>query len=218
MYLKRLSFVTLTGLSLASIFYQPLMYSWGINRAAIGRTYESGKKILFEACKQVAPMLVAEGIVLGVEMMFNRIRAGAWGDRSRATHNRKPGVVPADRGHIAPETVPRPIARMIRLINEPDRLRRTGGQMWKGIVLTGDPGVGKSELGYYIARQTGAPVIYESAAGLLGPAQGSGAASVRYLFDRVYGQSIWARVKRFIKNMALYVLRRHPSGPINPLF
>lgn len=207
MHSMRLS-VILCCLVLASISYQPSTYALGINKTVMGRAYRYIKAAVMSGCQQVAPMLIADGMVLGVEMCANRIRAGAYGDRSQAMHNRKPVDVPADRGHIAPETVPQTIARIIRLINEPARLHRTGAHMWKAILLTGDPGIGKTEFGFYIARQTGVRVLYESASGLLGTAQGSGAASVRQLFDRTYGQSIWARFKGFIKNLAMRILRR----------
>ena len=152
------------------------------------------------------PMLIGEGILLSFELAFSRLRAGAYGGREQTMP--VPTAVPADKGLIAPETVPPAIAGIIRLINEPERLRRAGAHMWKGILLTGSSGVGKTDLGFYIARQTGARVMYKSASDLVQPAQGAAARAVRQLFERVYDKSIWVRFMGLIKYAARRLLRR----------
>lgn len=77
-------------------------------------------------------------------------------------------------------------------------------------------GIGKTELGFYIARETGCDVLYETASGLIGPAQGSGAASVRELFNRAYKKSLLRRIKDTFKAMLLR-MRKQQSAIQKPV-
>jgi SpoVK/Ycf46/Vps4 family AAA+-type ATPase len=170
------------------------------------------KQTTITVLKQAAPLLLANGIVLGVEMLFNKVRAGAFGNTSRALFNQDPGPVPATRGMIAPETVPDVVNNeIITLIRQPERLAAAHAYMWNGILFSGAAGIGKTELGFYIARETGCDVLYETASGLVSPAQGSGAASVRALFNRVYKKSLLKRIKDTFKAMLLRIRRQPPA-------
>lgn len=183
-----------------------------INRETLVQCCEYLKQTTISACKQVAPLLLANGIVLGVEMLFNRVRAGAFGNTSRALFNQDPGPVPATRGMIAPESVPDVVNNeIITLIRQPERLVAAHAYMWNGILFSGAAGIGKTELGFYIARETGCDVLYETASGLVSPAQGSGAASVRVLFNRVYKKSLLKRIKDTFKAMLLRIRRQPPA-------
>ena len=205
MHKKKFSIPLGACLLLGIISFQPRAYALRLSRESLGHAYQACRATFINAAKQVAPLLVADGIVLVMEMIFNRFRAGAYGHRGQGV---EPVDVPEEIGHIAPETVPGSIARIIRLINTPERLKAAGGVMHKGILLHGEPGVGKSQLGYYIARATGAKVIYKSAAGLIDPEQGSGAAGVRELFDPVYNPSIWTRFTKFLQYVGMRLKRR----------
>jgi len=183
-----------------------------INRETLVQYCEYLKQTTISACKQAAPLLLANGIVLGVEMLFNRVRAGAFGNTSRALFNQDPGPVPATRGMIAPESVPDVVNNeIITLIRQPERLAAAHAYMWNGILFSGAAGIGKTELGFYIARETGCDVLYETASGLVSPAQGSGAASVRALFNRVYKKSLLKRIKDTFKAMLLRIRRQPPA-------
>jgi len=181
------------------------------NRETLVRCCAYLKQTTISAFKQAAPLLLANGIVLGVEMLFNKVRAGAFGNTSRALFNQDPGPVPATRGMIAPETVPDVVKNeIISLIKEPERLVAAHAYMWNGIVFSGAAGIGKTELGVYIARETGCDVLYETASGLVAPAQGSGAASVRELFNRAYKKPLLKRIKDTFKAMLLRLRRKSP--------
>jgi SpoVK/Ycf46/Vps4 family AAA+-type ATPase len=182
------------------------------NRETLVRCCAYLKQTTISAFKQAAPLLLANGIVLGVEMLFNKVRAGAFGNTSRALFNQDPGPVPATRGMIAPATVPDVVKNeIISLIKEPERLVAAHAYMWNGIVFSGAAGIGKTELGFYIARETGCDVLYETASGLVAPAQGSGAASVRELFNRAYKKPLLKRIKDTFKAMLLRLRRKSPA-------
>jgi cell division protease FtsH len=182
-----------------------------INGRLISRIVTRIKNInpsLINMFKDVAMGLIADAIFLALEVPFNRMRAGAFGNTSRALFNQAPGPVPLGRGMIAPGTVPKDINDIIYLINHPEKLAQAHAHMWNGILLTGSPGTGKSDLGFYISRETGCNVLYEAASGLIAPGQGSGAASVRALFDRAYKKPLWTRIKNTCKSMLLRILGR----------
>jgi SpoVK/Ycf46/Vps4 family AAA+-type ATPase len=175
--------------------FQPGAYAWGLSRASIGNAYQVCKQALIKVAPDMAPMIAARGIMLACEMIINGALSGAYGNRQQAC---EPTDVPEGLGLIAPGTVPSSLERIIRLMNAPDLMKEAGGCMWKGIVLHGGPGTGKSQLGYYIAREMGAKVMYKSAASLINEQQGSGPAAVRAIFDKVYNPSLWSRFKAFI--------------------
>lgn len=168
--------------------------------------------------KEVGKLLIAQGILTGIQMLYAKGIAGAFGraTESAALQKNDPAPCQPDEGLIAPETVPAEInTRLIQLINHPERLQAVGARMWRGILLTGLPGTGKTQLGYYLARATNSRVLYEGATGLIDAAQGSGSRSVRQLFVRAQHRSLRDRIKgAFLKVLAFLHLRRaQPPKP-----
>ena len=165
--------------------------------------------------KKVGKLLLVEGIVAGVQMLYASRIAAASGlaTESGALHKKHPAQCEPDEGLIAPETVPAELAnRVIKLINEPERLERVGARLWRGIMLSGLPGTGKTQLGYYIARETGSNVVYEGAAGMIDAAQGSGSRSIHQLFVRAQQKNYTQRIKEFGTKLASWIrFRRAPS-------
>lgn len=184
------------------VSYEPKAYAWGISKEAMGQFYQATKSMFIQS---VAPMLMLQGIVLASELSFNKVRAIAWGNK---VHIEDPCDVPEGRGQVAPETVPGPIQELISRIQSPERLEECGCKEKRGFLLYGESGCGKTELGYYIARETGAKVLYQSAASLMTAAPGAGADAIRQMFDKGYNQSLWTRFKNCIKSVATRIMQR----------
>ena len=170
--------------------------------------------------KEIRNLLIAQGIMTGIEMMWHSGIAAATGraTESAALQKNDPAPCEPNEGLIAPETVPEEInTRIVDLINHPERLQRVGARLWRGILLTGMPGTGKTQLGYHLARATGSRVLYEGATGLIDAAQGSGSRSVRQLFARAQHKNIKDSLKNaFFKVLSFLHLRR--AEPRKPTF
>ena len=176
------------------------------------------KGITISGAKEVKNLVIAQAIFTGIQMLWSRRIAAAFGlaTESAALQKNDPALCKPDEGLIAPETVPAEIhTRIIDQINHPERLERVGARLWRGILLTGLPGTGKTQLGYYIARATHCRVLYEGATGLIDAAQGSGSRSVHQLFVRAGHKGIKERMKATLFNiLALFRLRHaEPRKP-----
>ncbi|MBA2280765.1 MAG: AAA family ATPase [Actinomycetota bacterium] len=68
---------------------------------------------------------------------------------------------------------------------DPDRFRRLGAELPRGILLCGEPGNGKTLLARALAGETGVPFYSVSAAGFVEQYVGLGAARIRAAFDEV---------------------------------
>jgi len=161
--------------------------------------------------KEIINIVLAQGIMTGMQMLYSRGIAIAAGEQSRsaALHNRRPRYANNNEGLIAPGTqAAGQVQGIVDMINNPQRLRRVGGQLWKGILLTGPVGTGKSELGKYIAKNTNAFVVYEAASGINGAAQGSGARSIRELYDRANRLPLKYRMQEKCRKLWSWVRRR----------
>jgi SpoVK/Ycf46/Vps4 family AAA+-type ATPase len=168
--------------------------------------------------KESVKLLIAQGLLAGVQMLYTSRIAAATGQatESGALQKNYPTPCDADEGLIAPETVPEEInTRVIELIKHPEQLEKVGAKLWRGILLSGVPGTGKTQLGYYIARSTNSRKVYEGAAGMIDAAQGSGSRSIHQLFVRAQQKTYFERIKAFcVKILTLLHLRRaQPKKP-----
>ncbi len=68
---------------------------------------------------------------------------------------------------------------------DPERFRRVGAELPRGILLWGEPGNGKTLLGRALAGEAGVPFYCISAAGFVEQYVGMGAARIRHVFDEV---------------------------------
>lgn len=168
--------------------------------------------------QEISKLLIAQGLLSGIQTIWHKSIAAAAGQatESAALQKKDPAPCQPNEGLIAPLTIPAQInTRVVDLINNPERLEAVGGRMWRGLLLTGLPGTGKTQLGYYLARATHSRVLYEGASGLIDAAQGSGSRSVRQLFARAERRSILDRLKEaFFKALSVLHIRR--AGPRKP--
>lgn len=80
-------------------------------------------------------------------------------------------------------SVPSDIKIVINTILNPERFRRVGAPLPKGILMIGAPGVGKTTIARYIAKETGCPIVISSAAQFINMFVGTGPAAIRSLFE-----------------------------------
>ncbi len=76
------------------------------------------------------------------------------------------------------------LKEIVTFLKEPERYRRLGGKLPKGILLVGPPGTGKTLLARAVAGEAGVPFFSISGSEFVELFVGVGAARVRDLFDR----------------------------------
>ena len=77
----------------------------------------------------------------------------------------------------------RDLEEVVLFLKEPERFRRLGGKVPRGVLLVGPPGTGKTLLARAVAGQSGVPFFSISASEFIEMFVGVGAARVRDLFD-----------------------------------
>ncbi len=75
------------------------------------------------------------------------------------------------------------LQEVVKFLKEPERYRKLGGRMPKGVLLTGPPGTGKTMLAKAVAGEAGVPFFSISGSEFVEMFVGVGAARVRDLFQ-----------------------------------
>ena len=75
------------------------------------------------------------------------------------------------------------LVEIVQFLKEPERFRRLGGKVPRGVLLVGPPGTGKTLLARAVAGESGVPFYSISASEFIEMFVGVGAARVRELFD-----------------------------------
>jgi len=75
------------------------------------------------------------------------------------------------------------LQEVVEFLREPERFRRLGAQVPRGILLHGPPGTGKTLLAKAVAKESGAEFFSQSAAAFVEMFAGLGAARIRRLFS-----------------------------------
>src|SRR6202008_1318136 len=76
------------------------------------------------------------------------------------------------------------LVEIVDFLKEPERYRRLGGRMPKGVLLIGPPGTGKTLLAKAVAGEAGVPFFSISGSEFVEMFVGVGAARVRDLFEQ----------------------------------
>src|SRR3954447_4501755 len=79
------------------------------------------------------------------------------------------------------------LAEVVEFLRDPDRFRKLGAKVPKGILLHGPPGTGKTLLAKAVAGESGAHFFSQSAAAFVEMFAGLGAARIRRLFAEARG-------------------------------
>ena len=82
------------------------------------------------------------------------------------------------------DEVEQEVAEIVDFLREPDRFRRLGATVPKGVLLSGPPGTGKTLLARAVAGEAGVPFFSVSAAEFIEMIVGVGASRVRDLFEQ----------------------------------
>ena len=81
------------------------------------------------------------------------------------------------------------LEEIIEFLKTPEKFRRLGGKIPKGILLVGPPGTGKTLLAKAVAGEAGVPFFSISGSGFVEMFVGVGAARVRDLFEQAKGKA-----------------------------
>lgn len=81
------------------------------------------------------------------------------------------------------------LQEVVTFLKEPDRYRKLGGRMPKGVLLIGPPGTGKTLLARAVAGEAGVPFFSISGSEFVEMFVGVGAARVRDMFDQASKKS-----------------------------
>jgi cell division protease FtsH len=114
--------------------------------------------------------------------------AGAFG-RARA-HRYQPGhetVTFADVAGI--DEAKQELTEIVDFLRDPEKYRRLGGRIPRGVLLSGPPGTGKTLLARAVAGEAGAPFFSMSASEFVEAIVGVGASRVRDLFRQAKEES-----------------------------
>jgi len=76
------------------------------------------------------------------------------------------------------------LVEIVEMLRDPDKYRRVGAQLPKGVLLSGPPGTGKTLLARAVAGEAGVPFFSASASEFIEMIVGVGASRVRDLFDQ----------------------------------
>jgi cell division protease FtsH len=82
------------------------------------------------------------------------------------------------------DEVEQEVAEIVDFLREPDKYRRLGASVPKGVLLSGPPGTGKTLLARAVAGEAGVPFFSVSAAEFIEMIVGVGASRVRDLFEQ----------------------------------
>lgn len=163
--------------------------------------------------KQVVILKAAQLAKDGLTMAWNRFLIARGFDQESinadahlagsASQKRLPEMVTTPVP-IAPGTIPQAIEERIARLQRKDYSWPT----CRPLLLTGLPGSGKTQLGRFLAQQTGCPLVYESAAGIYAGIENSGTESIYALFKRARRRPFFSSLVFGCKKALAWILRK----------
>ncbi len=114
--------------------------------------------------------------------------AGALGRASARRY--RPGVETVTFADVAGiDEAKQELTEIVDFLRDPDKYRRLGGRIPRGVLLSGQPGTGKTLLARAVAGEAGAPFFSMSASEFVEAIVGVGASRVRDLFRQAKEES-----------------------------
>jgi len=145
----------------------------------------SGGPGLFDLLLSVLPIALIVGVILYQGRQMQRAQSGIFGfggSRARQYDAERPGITFAD---VAGEdTAKTELYEVVDFLKMPDKYRRLGARLPRGVLLIGPPGTGKTLLARAVAGEAKVPFFSISASEFVELFVGVGASRVRDLFQK----------------------------------
>jgi cell division protease FtsH len=160
----------------------PLLES---NRVEINATATGGGSVLLSIVLSVLPLVLLFGFLAYQGRRMQQSQAGIFGfggSRARVYDAERPKVTFAD---VAGQDEPKvELAEIVEFLKHPDKYRRLGARLPRGVLLIGPPGTGKTLLARAVAGEAAVPFFSISASEFVELFVGVGASRVRDLFTK----------------------------------
>jgi cell division protease FtsH len=144
-----------------------------------------GSSFLLDLVLGLLPVVLIVGVILYLGRQMQRSQAGIFGfggSRARLYDAEKSKVTFADvAGEDEAKTE---LAEVVDFLKSPDKYRRLGARLPRGVLLIGPPGTGKTLLARAVAGEANAPFFSISASEFVELFVGVGASRVRDLFTK----------------------------------
>jgi cell division protease FtsH len=151
------------------------------------RPLDQGRGLLLTLLVSFGPALLIFGLILWMASRAQAAQQGLFGfGRSRAQRYTpspdKPRITFEDVAGI--EEAEAELQEIVDFLKHPDKYRRLGGTIPKGVLLVGPPGTGKTLLARAVAGEANVPFFSMSGSEFVEMIVGVGAARVRDLFEQ----------------------------------
>jgi cell division protease FtsH len=160
----------------------PLLESNGV---VIQAKEAGGGSLLLNIAVSVLPLLLLFGFLAYTGRQMQRSQAGIFGfggSKARVYDAERPKVTFADvAGEDEAKTE---LAEIVEFLKHPDKYRRLGARLPRGVLLIGPPGTGKTLLARAVAGEAAVPFFSISASEFVELFVGVGASRVRDLFAK----------------------------------
>ena len=144
-----------------------------------------GGSFLLDLIVGILPVALIIGVILYMGRQMQRSQQGIFGfggSRARLYDAQKPSVTFAD---VAGEDQAKAeLAEVVDFLKMPDKYRRLGARLPRGVLLIGPPGTGKTLLARAVAGEASVPFFSISASEFVELFVGVGASRVRDLFTK----------------------------------
>jgi cell division protease FtsH len=160
----------------------PILEAQGVT---ISARNVGGGSFLLDLVLGLLPVVLIVGVILYLGRQMQRSQAGIFGfggSRARLYDAERPKVTFAD---VAGEDQAKiELAEVVDFLKTPDKYRRLGARLPRGVLLIGPPGTGKTLLARAVAGEAQAPFFSISASEFVELFVGVGASRVRDLFTK----------------------------------
>ncbi len=153
------------------------------------RVSNQAPSIAIEILAGLLPWLLIIGVWVWLSRRTQRMFSSGSGSlgnmlKGRSRKFDKQTAVGVSFGDVAGlESAKRDLQEIVQFLKEPERFRRLGGKVPRGVLLVGPPGTGKTLLARAVAGESGVPFYSISASEFIEMFVGVGAARVRQLFE-----------------------------------
>ena len=160
------------------------------NDVVINAVETGGTSILLSIALSVLPLLLLIGFVAYAGRRMQQSQAGIFGfggSKARVYDAERPKVTFED---VAGQDEPKvELAEIVEFLKHPEKYRRLGARLPRGVLLIGPPGTGKTLLARAVAGEAAVPFFIISASEFVELFVGVGASRVRDLFAKAKAQA-----------------------------